>query len=915
MVSNVNDVYKYKKPKNTKKHTINKNKKKHSKKKGQKHKHRSNIKQFGGGFFDIEIPQETENDDGYGIAIADIFSDPNVINEFPRPTHCDCIEGRFIPNFFKLTQLNYIQNGLPIPSRGYFLLSPTTEMFTFSHMIKPGEAFYNPEFGYSTDMFNGPWINKYIKWLLYNCISSLYVTGPSLLGHTRLGRVLNISTLQGDSDVTIRYIFDKYNWETLKILHTFPGVGLPNTRGGPFVKMCQDDLISGLPDWPTETYTDKMIRKYIIKVWTDFIEKAVDFDNYADQYAYLWWLAGGLGLDAEGVDLFYPKVYGIVKQRPDTTIEGLYFLTSRVQFMLYEFPFWRQINGGDNGVPPFYIHGDGTAKPEDAVSTPSGAGLIVQMVRYFTLIQKDYSFREPFAYNKNDRTKWRIVFSEIPFPSSGELIEETVHKTIAKEGDFIKVRAPLVVHYRDGHACCSNHHSAFFENEWLKTPYRYLAGTSIHYTTTWHEYRKGWFAGFFSAKKDETDTTIMPLYQWKQTFGRTFCLQANDRHPNGYVSVCPPRMMGKGGDVMVMNGDGFVEDTSLISKVDEWGYGIDEYVGGWMLIDSKGLAGWQDGVEPYCKEIFDNTIYVQIMWFHHFLYIPSRLLILLNIKESVLIDGQEYHLWQNYIYPIINETNGERHNNLVGDIDLRGILCNGSRIGQDLNLPIFLHPSIVAFFLKLGACQRLLFDTFYYIGNYSIFRGKTPSWADVKTYMYNVSDKIAGLDKMNTDTPIDLEPYMRGTHIDQKHFAVLVHLIPPIYAYFYTLFNNSELATNFSEHQEYRASASEADTYYYVNTFINNVLTPSTDDATFVFYYKKLYNFYGCVNSVRKHGPKRDYTDLTQFTDADKDTYRETLTDSDPSCMGWDMRQWYRPALNVHVGITENLQSLTFNLL
>lgn len=915
MVSNVNNIYNYKKPRNTKKHIINinqnKNKKKYSKKKGQKHKHHSSIKQFGGRI-NIDISQESENDDGYGIAIADIFSDPHVINMFPRVTHCDCIEGKFIPNFFKLTQLNYTQ---PIyQTQCFFLPSPTTEMFTFSHMIKPGDAFYNPQSGYSPNMLDGLWINKYVKWMLYNCVSSLYVTGPALLGNTRLGRVLNISTNEGDSDVTIRYIFDKYNWETLKILHTFPGVGLPNTRGGPFVKMCQDDLRSGLPEWPNETDTDKKIRKYIIKVWQDFLSNAINFDNYADQYAYLWWLAGGLGLDDKG-DLFYPKVYGVIRQLPDN-IEGSYFTTSRVQFMFYEFPIWRQNTGGDHGVPSFYIHGNGSDKPENALSTPSGAGMIVQLVRYFTLIQKDYSLREPIL-NDTRGNKWRIILSQIQFPTSEGLVEEIVNKTMRNtEGNFIKVRAPLVVHYRDGHASCSNHHSAFFENEWLHTPYRYLSGTSIHYTTTWHEHRKGWFAGFFSAKKDQSDETIMPLNQWKKTFGRTFCLRApSPEYPNGYVNVCAPRMMGKEKAMIIGSTNEFVEDASLISKVDEWGYGIDEYVGGWMLIDSNGLAGWQDGVELYCKEIFDNTIYIQIMWFHHFLTIPSTLLDTLNIKEVWLSDGKQggYHsqvaLWEKYIYPIVNQYSGREHDILVGDADIRGILCNGGRINENLNLPSILEPSIVAFFLKLGACQRLLFDTFYYIGSYSKFPRDRPTyWSDVKTYMYTVNDELAGLNKMNIDTPISLTSYVANTSIEENLFAFLVHLIPPVYAYFYTLFNNSELATNFSEHQEYIPSTDEQSTYNLINTFINKALIPGSDDAVFVFYYKKLYNFYGCVNSVSKGGPKRHYNDFTDYNITGE-------TNPDPSCMGWDMRQWYNPALNVQVGMTANYQSLTFTLL
>jgi hypothetical protein len=887
---------------------------KHSKKNIVKTKPQ-NVKsnQFGGNMNSMNIPQESGNDDGYGIMVADIFSDPNVVNTFPRETTCDCVEGQFIPNFFKLTQLNYARTTRR--ELTFFLPCPTTEMFTFSHMIRYGDAFFKPDVGYSPSMMDGQWINKYVKWMLYNCISSLYVTGPPLLGETRRPRVLNLQTNEGDSDVTIRYIFDKYNWETLKILHTFPGVGLPSEGGGPFVKMCRDDLNTGLTDWPTETNTDKRIKECIIRVWTNFLTDAHGFDNYADQYAYLWWLAGALGHDDER-NLIYPKVYGLVRNGIDNAVETKYLTTSRVQFMLYEFPFWRQIMGGNFGVPQFPVHGNGSNKPEGSLSTPSGAAMIVQLVRYFTLIQKNYSSVLPLI-QETGGNRWKIILDKLSIPKNNGQINEIVSRIInTPEGSLVPIVAPLIVHFRDGHASCSSHHSAFFENEWLNTPYRYLTGTSIHYTTIWHEHRKGWFAGLFSGKKNENDDTIMPLYQWKKTFGRAFCLKSPSiEYPNGFVNVCPPRMMGKEGAMIIGRDGNFVLDDSLSSRQDEWGYGIDEYVGGWMFIDSRGLAGWQDDVEPYCKEIFDNTIYIQIMWFHHFLLIPSMLLDRLNIKQVWLSQGNQggfpsqKALWDNYINPIVNEYDGEMHNRLVGDADLRGILSNGGRINEELYLPQILEPSIVAFFLKLGACQRLLFDTFFYIGRYSHFPNNRPtSWADVKTYMYTVSDELAGLHKMNLVEPVSLSKYIVNTSIHEDLFAFLVHLIPPIYAYFYTLFNNSELATNFSENQEFVPSADESTTYQLLNTFVSNVLIPRSDDATFVFFYKKLYNFYGCTKSVREGGPQRRYNTFSDYS-ADGET------NPDPDCMGWDMRQWYNPGLNVQVGMTENQQSLTFTIL
>ena len=57
--------------------------------------------------------------------------------------------------------------------------------------------------------------------------------------------------------------------------------------------------------------------------------------------------------------------------------------------------------------------------------------------------------------------------------------------------------------------------------------------------------------------------------------------------------------------------------------------------------------------------------------------------------------------------------------------------------------------------------------------------------------------------------------------------------------------------------------------WIYSNDIISDrrskALIPGSDDAVFVFYYKKLYNFYGCVNSVSKGGPKRHYNDFTDL--------------------------------------------------
>jgi hypothetical protein len=122
---------------------------------------------------------------------------------------------------------------------------------------------------------------------------------------------------------------------------------------------------------------------------------------------------------------------------------------------------------------------------------------------------------------------------------------------------------PRAVHFRDGHASCTSYNSFIFENNWLLSKYRYLSGQSLHYTREWHESRKGSFAGFFSAKRDPEDTSIMPIEQWKNTFGRAFCAQRNSQQ---LIRVCPHRQH---------------------NVLQQYGYGIDEFTMSYMYLDEN----------------------------------------------------------------------------------------------------------------------------------------------------------------------------------------------------------------------------------------------------------------------------------------------------------------------------------------
>jgi len=419
---------------------------------------------------------------------------------------------------------------------------------------------------------------------------------------------------------------------------------------------------------------------------------------------------------------------------------------------------------------------------------------------------------------------------------------QTPYKTTDGMNDVVP---PYAVHMRDGHASCASSNSYYFENDWLNSPYRYLSGHSLHYTFGWHEQRKGMFAGFFSGKRDEGDESIMPIYQWKNTFGRAFCgVKSNP----GFIKVCP---------------------TRTFNKESQYGYGIDEFAGSYMYLDERKMAGWQEDCAPYLKEIFDNTLYVQIMWFGH-----------IGLSLDCIINDFYYtkRKSQREIQNIYTDLVGRNH--MGTSVDIR-----------------IVTPEIQIFHLQQAALIRLIFNCFYYM-----YKNKYPaefarnggvSWLNLKTYMYETTDALNGITATPNRTIAQTEAALNEFnpnpgYLSNISFAFLILLVPPIYAFFNSLFNNSDNADNFTR-QKFVPYNTEENITKYINDFSIKALTPNTGQAVLVKYYKKLYSIYQVLNSIRDGNGDKN------------------------SRPGWDLRQWYNPNDDVTITLSPNLQEIIFN--
>lgn len=565
--------------------------------------------------------QEIINNDGFGIQTARIFTgnspeaktarwpwNEDGIDSGNRGQDCGCIAGKYIKNVFEQTQVNYTSylppesapsmhtliNGGSIPEDKfeycYFLPNSLPEMYTISHFF-PVTAFkaenwncLNPGTKIGQDWHGNPaWgsgaMGKYLAWMLIGSVSALICTNIHSPHKPRNPRLYSFSQPnQQDSGVGIRYCIDKYCWDLLAILHTFPITnegGKPDPRGttvgrpfekrwdGPFkqtVYALGKDIDKMIPNHNMSGYHE--IVAAIQNVCQSWLLSCDSCINWQDQYALLWYLCGCLGDGGQGIPKYAHHVPLIPHTDRPLTNEDLKFCyCSRVFFCTYDVPTLRQTILGPSNIS-FRTHGNGDANPGNSNDNiggkiranvnllNAGTPMIGQLIRIIPYIQTDYA-NTMFCVRVGGilykgLTDWKKTLWLGDLNSSQQsLMHHLTDLNGTSPDKLINYNGPLVLHSRDGHACSTNHNSALMEQHWLASNYRYMNGTNNHYQTGWHEQRKGLLFGFISGRKDLNDPQIMPDHQWQQTFGRAFCLtekSLSDGSLTNELTICPDRL-------------------------------------------------------------------------------------------------------------------------------------------------------------------------------------------------------------------------------------------------------------------------------------------------------------------------------------------------------------------------------------
>ena len=355
---------------------------------------------------------------------------------------------------------------------------------------------------------------------------------------------------------------------------------------------------------------------------------------------------------------------------------------------------------------------------------------------------------------------------------------------------------PRAVHFRDGHASCTSYNSFIFENNWLLSEYKYLSGQSLHYTREWHEFRKGSFAGFFSAKRAPEDTSIMPIEEWKNTFGRAFCAQRNSQQ---LIRVCPHRQH---------------------NAFQQYGYGIDEFTMSYMYLDENKKSGWEDDSQPYIQEIYNNTLYVPTTWLS---FIGTTGMVEFILDDRYYTKGKNDQEVDD-IKRIIDLKVLDRYR----DLDIK----NARPIGETAD-PTIMTTRIQIFYYQFVSLTCLIYNYFYLF--YKQANNRSPTWRELIDYMYTLKDAVAsGVNPFDNQTPLN---------DSTLSFALLV---PPVYSTFNTLFNNSDNLYNF-ENTTFVPYADDATVNANMLQFFNNALLDGPE-ATLIKNYCKIYSIYDILS-------------------------------------------------------------------
>ena len=708
-------------------------------------------------------------------AMAPPASDDNPYNErFFQIFGCGGIVN-------KVQDIEQLQSGRKTNWNLLFMNRPRGLCYCMSHFI--ANQAWQP---YSWRVAGSDWITKYVNWQIRTCICVMVLYFTPGEGWSRR---------DGDGNTFFRYLFDLNN--AMFLANGVRGIwGDPQgaINDNPWAYMCQNDINNGLSNFPVSNEADIACRDKILEVWNVFLNTYHFYDNYLDQYLYLWWLAGAC--------------MGTISNSGD---DGARCNYSRIEVMMWRYP-W-----GSTGI--------------NGQHEPMG---FCQLTRYLTLIQKEY-------------------VNSIPAGGPGTGIATSCKYPMGLETPELRQRCqsqpgltfpPLVSHMRDGHQSAPSRNSTVFENEWANGTFRYLISTNPKYCADWHERRSGWLAGVFSAKRDPNDPTMMPVQYWRHTFGRALAWHSNQGDP--YLTICPSR------NYVSRNEDGSVN----VPKSGQWGYGLEEFVGSWMMIES-GRTGWQANAQPWVRSIFCNTLWINgIMWYESIAPLPINGI---AQRGATMADYNTRLVW-NY------------HNNFDWNIQ-----------NQRARMPYIVdgachdNPSwVLVFFSQYESLCKLALDfVYHYICWYDNVVGAT--WREVRDRQFIIYDAfqmaIADaevLRQFQTNSRREV-----NNDLNEVFVKLLVLICPPVYAFLTTLFANSASQEGYLDRQYDAVYGSLNDVIAQCNTLGRRVTTveqnplDTAEDGNILYNIQRMNSIY----QLRAH--PRDIQKRDQNA--------------------WDFREWYAP--------------------
>ena len=734
----------------------------------------------------VSTAQIYSNSDGFGFAHADMVCFAGC-HRHDAAADGPSDDNPFHAKFFQMLACGGIINKVPS------IVGVTRHNLLF--MERPRGCCYSMSHFISRDAWRPrawlegktSWLNTYVKWQLRTCICVMvtsFTMGPEVWWSRR--------DVQGHT--FFRYMFDLNNAKFLasaELRHLWGDPTDRNIQNNPWAYMCQQDLDRGLSDFPVSNEGDVVCKDAIASVWRNFLDTYWHFDNYLDQYLYLWWLAGScMGTYNFGGDEKY----------------------SRLEIFMYRYP-W-----GSTG--------------EHGQTEPMG---LCQITRFLSLIQKPYINSIPF-YGPGSEVNPNTIFP------MNEITPELEIQIRERPG---LVLTPHILHLRDGHASAASSQSQIFENEWQGGTFRYMIATNPLYCAGWHERRAGWLAGIFSGKKCANELTIMPVAFWKQTFGRALAWHQNGGNP--YLTICPSRAMGGSRDDP--------HDGIAYNKQGQWGYGLEEFVGGWMMM-TQGKAGWEPGADDWVRNIYCNTLWVgSISWLQN-ISAPD------GAEAWKIADMSRYYRYRVWDY-------NKSFNQNIEDQRLASGVGSGTCPVQ--------KSWILVFYQMYNSLCKLAFDfAFHYIRWKDNVHDVT--WGQVRKRLFKIKKDFT----IAIADPVKLYEFKTNKNgeinhsFDEPFVRFLVLIFPPVYAFLTTLFSNSSSQHHFMDPQYGPNRYSNfQEVIQTIDTIRNNAMNFS-EDANTIYNSQRLNSIYQLQGM---HPLKLELQKNLQN--------------------GFDLREWYAPEIQI----------------